>query len=283
MSVNSMLYLVFFGQVVLLSYYIPRQVLGRVRHVVANYPPSTHPKLYPVSMAATQRAQRTYRFWNLAVFLAGLALISIGIYSPSEEMLGWDSNSVLMIYMLLQYSPMIIATSSGFTYFNLRRRADSGTTRKAELSRRRLFDFVSPRLLALALLVYVAFVVLIIYLRQFNFPWFGGFWNIFGLTVANLLFVGIVYSAMHGKRKDPYQAHEDHRRQIAITANMMVFSSIAATLSIALNVILHAVDLHTLTPIIFSLYCQTLAVIGFRAFQIDNINFDVYREEPAAA
>ena len=45
-------YLVFSSQILLLSFYVPRRVVGRLRYVVETYPPETHPKLYPVSMDA---------------------------------------------------------------------------------------------------------------------------------------------------------------------------------------------------------------------------------------
>ena len=67
---------------------------------------------------------------NLFALLAGFVLLFIGLYSPTEEMLNWDSISVLGLYFLLQYSPFMI--TSGFAYFNLKRRPDSRTIRKAE-------------------------------------------------------------------------------------------------------------------------------------------------------
>ena len=189
---QMLFYVVFLSQVLLISFYFPRQVLGRVRHVVENYPPSDYPRLYPVSLDVAKKAQRTYWNMNLFVLLAGIALVLVGLFWPSEEMLHWDSDSVLLIYLLLQYSPMIIAATPGFTYFNLMRRADSRTTRKAELRPRSLFDFVSPAVFGLAIFVYVGFVVLILYVRQFGFPWFGGYFNIAGMTTVNLAFAGII-------------------------------------------------------------------------------------------
>ena len=197
------------SQVLLISFYLPRAILSRVRYVVETYPPSKYPKLYPVPIEAVEKAQRNYRNLNLFALLAGFVLLFIGVYSPTEEMLNWDSISVLGLYFLLQHSPVMIAASSGFIYFNFMRRADSRTTRKAELHPRRLFDFVSPVTIGIAIFVYVAFVGFIIYVRQFEFSWFGGYWNIFGITAVNLFFAGIIVQHLYGKKKDPYQAYED--------------------------------------------------------------------------
>ncbi len=62
----------------------------------------------------------------------------------------------------------------------------------------------------------------------------------------------------------------------------MFFSSIGATTFIALSLILHALDLHDLTPLSQSLYFQLMAVICLRAFRIENVDFEVYKEESLA-
>ena len=52
------------------------------------------------------------------------------------------------------------------------------------------------------------------------------------------------------------------------------------TLFITIDVTLHAFELQHLIPLSLSLYFQLVAVIGFREFRIDNVNFEVYKEEP---
>ena len=279
---QMLFYFVFLSQVLLISFYLPRQLRGRVKHVVEKYPPSAYPRLYPVSLDVMKKAQRTYWNMNLFALLAGIALVFGGLLWPSEDMLHWDSESVLVIYLLLQYSPLLIAGTAGFTYFNLMRKADSRPTRKAELRRRSLLDFVSPAVLGLAIFVYIAFVLLIVYVRQFEFPWFGGYSNIVGITVANLVFAGVIAHNLYGKKKDPYQAYEDRARQIGVTIRGMVWTSILATGFVALSIGLAAFDLRHLQPITLSLYFQVLAMVTFRATRIDDVNFEVYREDPLA-
>ncbi len=64
---------------------------------------------------------------------------------------------------------------------------------------------------------------------------------------------------------------------------MLVFFSIMGTLFVTIAIALHALDLQNLIPISISLYFQLVAIIGFRAFRIDNINFEVYKENPLVA
>jgi len=53
MQEQLIFYVVFLSQILLISFYFPRKVLQRIRFIVETYPPSTHPRLYPVSVDAT--------------------------------------------------------------------------------------------------------------------------------------------------------------------------------------------------------------------------------------
>ena len=107
--------------------------------------------------------------------------------------------------------------------------------------------------------------------------------NIFGVTAVNLFFAGVIVQSMYGKKKDPYQAHEDRIRQIKLNIKVLVLTSIMATVFVAMAIVLQALDFGHLIPIFLSLYCQLLALISFRAFRIDNVNFEVYREDSLVA
>ena len=136
----------------------------------------------------------------------------------------------------------------------------------------------------MVIITYIAFVLLILYIRQFDFPWFGGYWNIVAVTASNLLIAGLVFRYIYrGKKLDPHQAYEDRRRSIEILVKIMVFVSIASTLFIALIVVLAALDLRNLQPIIQSLFFQLMAVVCFQASRIDYINFAVYKEDRVVA
>ena len=148
-------YLIFSSQILLISYYFPRKMLNRMRYVIDKYPPSTHPKLYPVSIDTVEKGLSTYRMMNRFILLAGVALVLNGVYSPSDEMLNRDSQSVLLFYFMLQYSPLLVLGRFGVKYLSLMRKANSRTTRSAELHPRRLFDFVSHRLVYVAISTYI--------------------------------------------------------------------------------------------------------------------------------
>ncbi|MDE2701028.1 MAG: hypothetical protein OXI23_19325 [Gemmatimonadota bacterium] len=276
---NILFYAVFLSQILLISFYFPRKMLKRISYVFATYPPPQYPRLYPEPIEYYEKAQRNYRNLNVAVLLVGLSLLAVFIGdSRSGE---WDMGNFVFPYFMIQFFPMMLLEIRSFKYYRLMRKADSRTTRKAELQPRRLFDFISPTMIGLALFVYFAFIALILYIRQFDFPWFGGYWNIVGVTAGNVFFAAIVAWNMYGKKRDPYQAYEDRKRQIELVVQQMVFMSIAATTFMAIEVVLASLDLRDLQPTVMSLYFQLIAVICLRTLRIDNINFAVYKGDPS--
>ena len=131
-------------------------------------------------------------------------------------------------------------------------------------------------------LVYVAFVLFIVYIDQFEFPWFGGYLNIVGISVIHVFFGALIARLMHGQRKDPYQTHEDRDRQIELGVKSLVWVGMAATIFVSLEIGLHALEMQSLSPTTTCLYLQLLALVCFREFRIQNVDFDVYRVEAAA-
>ena len=153
MTTQYLFYVVFLSQVLLISLLLPRSVLGRLQHVLDTYPASDYPRLYPVPMADVEKAQRSYRYSNRFALVLGLAVVFLGFFPPTDGLLDWENEALHAFYFAIQLSPFLIATTPGFIYFNLKRKPDSRTIRRAELRPRRLFDFVSPALIALTILV----------------------------------------------------------------------------------------------------------------------------------
>ncbi len=275
MAESSLFYLIFLSQVFLISFYFPRKMLNRITHVFQTYPPSEYPKLYPEPMEYYERVQRNYRNMNVLIFLAGL-LLMVGLLDYSRGY-KWNGN-IVMIYYMIQVFPMCLVEIGARKYYKSMKEIHSSTTRKAELRPRRLFDFISPLTIGLVVLVYGAFIVFIHYVRQFEYPWFGGYLNIVGITVSNLFLAGIVFWNLYGKKRDPYQTYEDRKKQIKLVAKQMAAVSIVATLYITMEIVLASLDLRHLQPMSKSIYFQLITMICFRTLQIENMNFEVYKE-----
>ncbi len=272
---NTPLLIVLLSQVLFVSFYYPQKVLGIVRQVIDRYPPLEYGKLYPVSTLEMQKAQQYYKVANLMILAVGLALVSYSFTFPSDELLGWDSQSVLLFYFLLQSTPLIfVVVNPGFSFFNLARKPSADGSRIAEFERRRLTDFVSPKFLFLACITYVAFVLSVITMPEL---WGAGYWNILYVTLLNVVFVAAALHHMYGKKHDPHQSHGDRLRRIKVGVNVQVFSSIGATLFLAINVGLQNYA-GGLQDIATSAYFQLAILSTFVMYRIDDIDFEVYKE-----
>ena len=278
MPEHMLFHVAFLCQVLLVSFYFPRVILRRMKYVFETYPPSTHPKLYPRPIEYYEGARRKYRITNLRILLAGLLLLAVLlVYPRSGE---WD-HVIAWWYFFVQFLPVMLLDVSSLREFRLMRSVSLRTTRSAELRPRRLFDFVSPTMIGVAIITYIAFVVLVVYIRQFDFPWFGGYVNIVVVTMANLGFAGVIFRIIYGRKLNPHQAHEDRMRYMETIVQVLVFMSFAATMFIALIIVLAALELRSFQPVAQSVYFQVVAVICLQAYRIDVNDFEVYREDPA--
>ncbi len=285
--VQILFYFVFLSQILLISFYFPKKILNRMRHVFDTYPPSGYPKLYPKPVEYYEQRRRNYRTMNSGILLVGLLILAGLIGYPGSAAWGERSDFfsysfIAFLYFFVQMFPVMLLDLSSIKCFKLMRNANS--TRKAELEPRRLFDFVSPTILGLAAFTYVAFCIFVIYIRTFDFEWFGGYANIFGATVMNLLFSVAIFWNIYGKKLDPHQAHDDRKRQITVLVHICVFISIAATVFVAISVILSALDLRNFQGITQSVYFQLIGAICLQAYRMDTVtNFDVYKEDALVA
>ena len=279
MPEHTLFHFVFLCQVLLVSFYFPRKLLNRMRYVFETYPPSTHPKLYPQPIEHYEKARRNFRIMNWCILAAGLLILGVLlVYSRSGK---WD-HVIAMWYFFVQFVPVMLLDLSSHTEFKLMRLLNSRTTRRAELRPRRLLDYVSPTAIGMTVSTYLAFVLLVIYVRQFDFPWFGGYLNVAIVTIADLFFVGIIFRKIYGKKPNPHQSSADRARHIEATAKILVFVSIAATTFISLSIVLSAFDLRSFQPAAQSLYFQLLALICLQTYQVSQTDFDVYKEDPLA-
>lgn len=187
-------------------------------------------------------------------------------------------------YFMVQVAPLMLVELSEFAYFKLMRKADSRTKRKAELHPRRLFDFISPTIFGTAIFMNIACIFYYLYIDQFQFHWANDTFVIsIALIAMNALFAGIIYWNLSGKKMDPYQSSKDRIRQIENTVKSLVFVSIGASIFIMVTAGINEFNLDHLEPSIMSLYLQLIALVSvgtrLRTLRIENIDFDVYKED----
>jgi hypothetical protein len=284
---------VFSSQVLLISWFYARRVIARARYVLQNFPPSTHPKLYPQPTEYYECRLRNFARLNLVIVIAGL-LIIVGIilgklggewdgsivtpWSTSGE---WDAAIVNPFFIAQAFASVSIELWS-LEHQKAMAKAPPPRVRTTELRRRRLVDFVSPALLVVAALTNVAFIAFVLYYRRFQFPWFTAAGNIAVVADVLLMFAAVVGIAMRGPRHDPYQSPQDRSDLIRLLVKQALAFSIATPVLITAQLVIKLFYSDLLEPVIASLYCQGCALAllwPLYGYRVDKVDFDVYRRD----
>jgi len=273
---HTVFLVVFLCQVLLVSLYLPWKILAHITHVLDTHPPADYPRLYPRPVEHYAGSRR--RFWMLSLtgLAVGLALLAwLGVMPEGRDWAG----PVALFYFLLQLAPIGLLDWSQLREARLMR--ERSAVRRASLERRRLRDLVPPGMLGTALLTYAGFVLLIAWLRQFDYPWFGGWWNVVGITIGNLILCAIAVRQINTPRRNPHEAPADRKTRTRALVTAMLLTSIAATVFVSLNIGLAAFDQRGLQPAAQSVYFQVLAVIMSQIYLVRAADYDAYREDPA--
>ncbi|MEE8296050.1 MAG: hypothetical protein V3R64_10095 [Sphingomonadales bacterium] len=285
-------YGIFLSQIFLISVYFPMKIRSRILYILNNFPPKDYPKLYPkpYDYSAEQGRKNglnTYRFINLFIAGVGLAILGWGLVSGYDpDPLGGDEIFVMM-YFVLQISPILYLEIKGLKIHQRMRKANIGSPRKAELNPRHLFDFISPVFVALAVLLYAGWMAHFIYNLGFDAPWR---WEVYltlaGITGMNLLFAGIAAKFMLGKKINPHQAYKDRLNNIETVVKTSVFASIAASVFLIMTDLADTYAWELYDPIMMSVYVQVILSLSLgieiKKIKVEAIDFEVYKKDKPA-
>jgi len=287
-------FIAFLSQVLLISWFYPRRVVGRMRTVLEKYPPSTHPKLYPLPIEYYERRVRNCARVNLAITVAGLLIIAAlffgtfftewdgAIVTPISSSGEWDA-AIVTPFFLVQIAGFTYLQLSGLKHYRAMAKAAPPRMRTTELRPRRFFDFVSPSVIVAVALVNVAFIAFVLYYRRFEFPWFTAAGNISMVLLMNIMMAVCIGLLLRAKRADFHQAHQDRIALIKVVIRLWMLLSIAGPLGITVVLLVKAfADPEFLEPVMSSLYVQVIALAMIwpsLSFRADKIDFDVYRRD----
>ncbi len=280
---NILFYPIFLSQILLISYYYPKKIISRMKFVLETYPPEQYPKLYVKPMGFYKYVVRTFKIANQIILAIGIVgIIGLGYLDMSHE--GSIAELIPLIYFMIQILPVFLMEIFGFAYFKMMRKADTRTTRKAELMPRRLFDFVSPIAVGLAIFMFFACLLFFYFLDGFEYDLRNDTFIIFlTLSLSNLFFCVIIYWNIYGKKLDPYQSGKDRIRQIEITVKSLVYMSILASIFLILTKSINVFDLDYLETALMSVYLQIVIWLGLgsmlKNIRIEKLDFEVYKNE----
>jgi hypothetical protein len=287
-------FFVFLSQVLLISWFYPRRVVSRMRDVLQKYPPSTHPKLYPLPMDYYERRLRNCARVNLAITIAGFLIIAAlvfgtfftewdgAIVTPFSTSGEWGA-AIVTPFFLVQIAGFAYLQLSGLKHYKAMAKAAPPRVRTTELRPRRLFDFVSPAMIVAVALVNVAFMAFILWYRRFEFPWFTAAGNISLVVVENLLMTVCIGLLLRARRADFHQAPKDRIDLIKVVIRLWLLIGVAGPLGITAVLLVKAyADPEFLEPVMSSLYVQIVALAMIwpsLRYRADKIDFDVYRRD----
>lgn len=274
---------VFTAQILLLSAYYPSRVLSRAKYILKNYPPEVYPKLYPKSEAFFSRSITIYKYINVFNFISGWVL---WYFIYSGDLVADDGINPLIPwgYFMLQMVPSQWLEFYGFKLSQLMKQQDTRTTRSAKLTPRSFKDYVSPKLIGLVVLSYLAFVALAFYLDQFEFSS-----DSKGFLMSAILLLGyglfLVLSAwlIYGKKGDPYQSQKDRQKTVGLVIQTFCFTLLACVAFMAVTLVSEVTGMKSTMPIMMSLFLQFLVVISMgymlNNVRMEDIDFNVYKAQ----
>lgn len=289
MLVQAIFYAVFVSQLLLISYHYPRKFAARMIYLLTNYTPEQYPKLYPKpydyhAENGGRKGLRVYKFVNGIILLGGFSILAgmlVSGYTP--DVLGGDEIFVLL-FAGVQMVPHMVTEIGTSTYFKRMKQVDTSTTHKADLRPRRLFDFVSPAFVGLAVILYVGWLVFYLSNKEFAAGWTTPVYaTVILMTVMNLFMVAVAVISIRGVKIDPHQAYKDQLKQIETTVRIIVFASI---MMYSFLILMDASDRYqweVFDPVFASLYFQLIIIFGlgmrFRKSRVEDMDFSVYKED----
>jgi uncharacterized membrane protein len=283
MSINILFYILFLSQIILISYYYPKQIVKRIEAVLKNYPPALYPKLYPESVDKVIAAKARYQLLNQIIVFVGLALM-VGYAFMSIEYTEYEKHAegLPLMFGMVQFIPFMLLEVSGCRQFKLMRKANKSTNRTADLTPRRLFDYVSPTSVIVAVISLFLYLLFNLYVNNFAIT---SDFIIIAITLffVHALFIALAIWHLTGKRLDPHQSIKDRSNQTELSLQSMISVSIFLSLFLMANTAIDVYQLNYLEIIINSIYFQVVAFFGIGAMlktiRLDNIDFNVYKPD----
>ncbi|WCL55458.1 hypothetical protein [Gimibacter soli] len=282
---ETIFYLVFAAQIALVSLYYPKQIGARILHVFDHYPPADYPKLYagagPEGIDRGRRQIALYLGVNRAIAVLGLIVLVSLIASGYE--FGPKGGAELFVggYFMVQALPYIYLAVAEFAQYKALRRAFHTVRRSADLTRRRLFDYIAPGYVVAAVVSYVVWVVFQIGGRPVS-EWREDVYLAVPLiTAMNVAYIFMIRHFISGRRLNPLAGPTDQFIQTEMQVKTLVLSSIFCSVFLTLMIAAGRYGFEFMDPIVTSLFLQLCMVFSvgmtLKSVNPKEVDFEVYR------
>lgn len=261
-----------------------------MKSVLESYPPSEYPRLYPSSVGFYSMRYSVFKMANRFIFILGFILLFLIMFvidhaGFAED--GYISEALPAVYGMIQFVPLMFLDFLGFRQFKQMREENRSKTRSTELHRRRLFDYVSPTLVGMTILVYLGSIFFDFYMHDFIFQWgHDTVQRTLVLTGTSVFLLAFGAWLLYGRKQDPHQSFADRTKQISANLKSMCFVSIAMGIFFMTTAADDIYELDFLDASLLSLYFQVIAFMSIghilRSLRVEDINFEVYKDELGA-
>ncbi len=262
-----------------------------MRNVLTTYPPETYPKLYPRPIEHYKMAHLAYKYVSRFILLLGLFILFAVVFLVDHSTFaddGFISEAWPAAYGMIQFLPLMAVEFSELSHFKQMRKANFKSKRTADLRRRGLIDLVSPPLLGMAILFFAGAILFDLYVHDFVVAWgHDSIQRALVMAVTNMSLATVGAWTLYGRKLDPHQTVEDRIQRISVHLKSLFYVSMALSVFIAITAADDVYNLDAVDALIMSVYFQAIALLSLgytlRNLKLDEIDFDVYKNDVAAA
>ena len=284
MTITIILYVAALSQLFLLSYYYPEKIMGRINHILAKFPASTHPKLYAVKNGDERAKKGMVRFKLItrSTLYLGLVLLAFSLVTNTPL-----NDAMVTLFAMVQFIPFMLMEITELKHYKLMRQNNENHKRSADLKRRRYFDYISPFKFSIAVIMFAIYITFNFYRNNFDLSLGSdGLITLVAIVGVHIYFTIIVVWMMYGKKLDPHQEAKDRDRHIGGVVRTTFYVSIAVSTFLLIYGLLQHYQLDPWEPVALSIYFQLCAYLGLgtilKVNNIEKINFEVYRDDAPA-
>ena len=264
-SLNNidMLHVAFVGQIIVLSLLLPFLVVNKIKQTVAKHPKDLFPELYPETPEHIIKQSHIYFVLCATVGILGVVLLirtrSLGL----KEFLDWDSQSVIMLYFLLQYAPFIWLSHVSNQFSKKMRLMNKKYIKTASLKPRKVFNYIPTWQLFSLLVLWSVFAAVVVYVSFDPFDGFAGLGNLWVPVFVNVFYWFICHRMIQSKKFNPSQDREHFLHTFCQT---MVVVNALSSLYITWSLTQHLLDLRPYSDVFQSYYLQVIGIVTFVLF-----------------
>jgi hypothetical protein len=262
-----------------------------MKSALATYPPSQYPKLYPKPLEYYVTRQWAFKIANRFILLLGFVVLFLILFVVDHANFaddGFISEAWPAVYGMIQFVPLMFLELSGYSQLKLMRKMNSGKTRKAELRRRRLIDYVSPTIVWLTVFLFFTTILFDLYVHDFVIQWnHDTLQRAMILTASNIFMVAYGFWFIYGPKLNPHQTLDDRAKQTSANLKSMFFLSMAMSIFFITLAADDVFNMDFLDASLMSLYFQIIAFVSvghlIQSIKLEDIDFDVYKNDTAIA